>query len=1029
MRCRNWLAGLGVCVALGFATVSCSTTGGSTTGSRADAQGGSSGASSSSGAGSSSVTAGSSGLIIADASIDDDGGQTTCDLDAGDCVFAEPDAGPFCGDGVVDQASEECDDGNVLPGDGCTGLCKTEPNSNCPPAGGACSSTVVCGDGVRSPGEACDDGNTKPNDGCAADCKITDPGWFCTGTVCTKLADCGDGRLQPGEACDDHNLMDGDGCSSQCVVEKGYRCDPRAGCAKVPTCGDGLVQGLEQCDDGNSRAGDGCSSSCRVEASFWSCPATGGACVKTVKCGDGKVEDTEKCDDGNAVSFDGCSNCFVDSGWKCPVPGQKCVPNCGDGKKLAIEECDDGNSITGDGCTSTCRLEPGYACGAPGTACTKTVCGDGVVQGDELCDKGAKNGLFTGDPKNPGCSLNCTPEPKCRDTNGTTHACTSTCGDGMKMGSEQCDDGNLADGDGCSSLCKKESGFTCTDAAITDTKPCSSGTGQCLVLPITYRDFHSLAMTDGTAHPDFFSINTAQPNVATVEGTVKMPGCVPDQVCTGLVSGTLDAQGKPTRAKSGSDCQTCTAGSNPPGYLIYSDTSFSDWYRDVAGTNKTTYSTIELSPITAGQFQFQRVKPGGLFPLDKLAWGGENLVCQIWPYWQQNTSTCGNTHNYYFTSEVRYLFPYQGGETLSFLGDDDVWVFLNGHLVVDLGGTHQEQSGSVTINSGNQTGFGMAPGNLYEIVVLQAERHPIDSNYQLTLAGFQTLRSTCVPTCGDGVATVFEECDNGKANSNTAYGGCTTQCKFGPRCGDGKKDASEQCDDGRNTSTAYDSTGCAPGCKLPPRCGDGNLDPGEECDKGAANNDTAYNGCTTACTLGPYCGNALVEPAFSEQCDDGLNIGGYGECAMGCKYGARCGDGVIQAQYGELCDDGPDNGKLGKCTTDCGLPAVCGDGIVQTGEQCDNGMNDNSYGGCSVDCQYGPRCGDGVVQADEGEQCDLGTGNKDGLYGGCSTKCKYGPHCGDGVLQKGTTEQCDDGNNKSLDGCSATCLKEVVVPK
>src|SRR5262249_34685945 len=162
------------------------------------------------------------------------------------------------------------------------------------------------------------------------------------------------------------------------------------------------------------------------------------------------------------------------------------------------------------------------------------------------------------------------------------------------------------------------------------------------------------------------------------------------------------------------------------------------------------------------------------------------------------------------------------------------------------------------INSSNQTSFGMAPGNVYEIVVFHAERNPIDSNYQLTLTGFQSERSSCSPTCGDGVATVFEECDLGAANSDTAYGGCKTDCTFGPFCGDGVKDPQEECDDGKNTTIAYGATGCAPGCKLPPRCGDGTRDPGEECDLGAQNSDSSYGGCTTSCTLGPYCGDAVV---------------------------------------------------------------------------------------------------------------------------------------------------------------------------
>jgi fibro-slime domain-containing protein len=984
--------------------------------------------SASAGTGSGGVPMSSGGLTIGVGAEPNTGtaGEATaeCTGETGDCVYTVVDMGPYCGDGALNNADEECDDGNLLPGDGCSGVCKGEPNADCPATGGPCVSTVACGNATRDPGEACDDGNTKSGDGCAADCSGTDPGYYCPtpGAICQKLVNCGDGRLQTGEACDDKNNVDNDGCTKDCTVEPGFRClKPGTKCETVPVCGDGKVQGAEDCDDGGTDPGDGCSAICRKEASFYNCPPLGGPCVKTVKCSDGKVEDTEQCDDGNTANFDGCSaTCFIDAGWKCPVPGQKCVPSCGDGKKLAVEGCDDGNSTSGDGCSSTCRLEPGYVCGTVGMKCQATVCGDGKVEGTELCDAGSKNGLFSGNPAAPGCSLNCTPEPKCRDANGTTHACASTCGDGMKLGAEACDDGNLSDGDGCSSSCSKESGFTCTTKTSVDTVPCSSGNGQCLVIPITYRDFHGLEVKDGTAHPDFFYLDPARPNVTTTDGTVKQPSSGSDQLCPGLASATLDAQGKPTRANSGSNC------GGDAGYLLHSDASFSQWYRNTAGTNQTSYSTIELSPIGGGQYRFDQ---SNFFPLDGKAWGAEPAICASWPYWTQDPNTCGAKHNFHFTSEVRYLFPYRGGETLSFYGDDDVWVFVNGKLAVDLGGVHQQQSGSITINAGNQANYGMVPNSVYEIAVFQAERHPIASNYQLTLSGFQTDRSACAPTCGDGVATVFEECDNGAANSDSAYGGCKTNCTFGPRCGDGKKDAQEACDDGKNSTTAYGAVGCAPGCKLPPDCGDGKLDLGEECDAGAANSDAAYDGCSTACTLGPYCGDGAVQASFLEQCDDGLNIGGYGQCDVGCKLGERCGDGKTQAANGELCDDGADNGKAGKCTKDCGLAAVCGDAIVQVGEQCDSGMNDNSYGGCAVDCVYGPRCGDSVVQANQGEQCDSGSANKDGLYGGCSTQCKYGPHCGDGVKQVGTSEQCDDGNNTSGDGCSAACKTEVKVPR
>ena len=106
----------------------------------------------------------------------------------------------------------------------------------------------------------------------------------------------------------------------------------------------------------------------------------------------------------------------------------------------------------------------------------------------------------------------------------------------------------------------------------------------------------------------------------------------------------------------------------------------------------------------------------------------------------------GVERNFYFTTEARYLFVYDGGtSTLSFYGDDDIWVFVNGMLALDLGGTHERLSGSVTISAATAGTYGLTPGNIYEIAVFHAERSPRDSNYQLTLSRFSTALSACQP--------------------------------------------------------------------------------------------------------------------------------------------------------------------------------------------------------------------------------------------------------------------------------------------
>ena len=107
--------------------------------------------------------------------------------------------------------------------------------------------------------------------------------------------------------------------------------------------------------------------------------------------------------------------------------------------------------------------------------------------------------------------------------------------------------------------------------------------------------------------------------------------------------------------------------------------------------------------------------------------------------------------------------------------------------------------------------------------MFHADRHPTESNFQLTLSGFATNRSNCQAHCGDGVVTGAEECDCGDAtattrpmecggqpNADATYGGCTTMCKIGPFCGDGIMNGTEECDWSRTNGRLTVSTTAAP---------------------------------------------------------------------------------------------------------------------------------------------------------------------------------------------------------------------------
>lgn len=223
------------------------------------------------------------------------------------------DCRPICGNGYP-NVSEQCDDGNLVPNDGCTN-CTIDPLMNCSfyPYN-ECWVIGICGNSKIEPhDENCDDGNTADLDGCEHTCHL-EPGWNCSGvpTNCSEI--CGDYRITGKETCEDGNLALLDGCSDKCKVETGWNCTDTIPSICTEICGDGKIVGNETCDDGNNNDNNGCKIGCKDGyLDKWTCQTSTTSVCKGI-CGDGFKMPGEACDAGPLT---GCKpDCLgIADGW------------------------------------------------------------------------------------------------------------------------------------------------------------------------------------------------------------------------------------------------------------------------------------------------------------------------------------------------------------------------------------------------------------------------------------------------------------------------------------------------------------------------------------------------------------------------------------------------------------------------------------------------------------------------------------------------------------------------------------------
>jgi fibro-slime domain-containing protein len=179
-------------------------------------------------------------------------------------------------------------------------------------------------------------------------------------------------------------------------------------------------------------------------------------------------------------------------------------------------------------------------------------------------------------------------------------------------------------------------------------------------LRLVVRDFRQYGYPGG--HADFQGSATPRNDVAT----------------EAVVERMLGADGKPVFR---------LPHPGVPGFT--SNSSFREWFQTIEGVNTEENLCLQMHEDSqTGALVFEK---RDFFPLDGLGFQDERPNVE------------GIFHNYYFTMEMHQVFVYRGGEMFSVRGEDDLWVFINGSLVIDFGGIHGPLNKSIVLDDLNLT--------------------------------------------------------------------------------------------------------------------------------------------------------------------------------------------------------------------------------------------------------------------------------------------------------------------------------------
>lgn len=189
----------------------------------------------------------------------------------------------------------------------------------------------------------------------------------------------------------------------------------------------------------------------------------------------------------------------------------------------------------------------------------------------------------------------------------------------------------------------------------------------------TIRDFKRGNEMDG--HPDFET----------------MGEMIDDEIVESLVG----EDGKPVYA------------GDPTTLTTTGQANFDQWYRDVPDVNERLNYAITMTELAPSAYEFSDTT---FFPIDDQLFGNQE-----------------QSHNYSFTFEIHGKFTYNGEfDYVLLASDDDMWLFIDGQLAVDMGGVHAVSSTEIELAN-----LGLTPSQEYSFDLFYAERHTPEAQFRL----------------------------------------------------------------------------------------------------------------------------------------------------------------------------------------------------------------------------------------------------------------------------------------------------------